>query len=471
MTQKVLTKYWLMLHVAVLLSAAWVSTLYTSVGWVVSLLWLSLFALQAFLLLPSMLRGETMSMARLRAWSRTLYDPFVYVGIALIGVACIQWLNSGCSLIYVEDTEIWRYSAPPMGGIPFSIEPFPALITLSLFVASVVGGVIFRNGMGKASKRIFLGTASMLSGCIATYMVVMGGLGLSPYSDLGISPNLCNWGTFFGFWMLIALGGQLSFLHTHFFKTLIWALLSLSGNLLGMLQFETPLGIALFATAAVVMLGYFGFTLLRQSESGFLKLKQVAVLFLVVSVSVGAFMLFPEHPVKAKAAMLVDSTYVETILDDREFRSSIAWKMWQEHPWTGVGVGGFGRYGETMIIESDWMKLKGAGGTLSNDWLQFLAEYGVIGIALFVALVIILTMPLFARLRFIFQRLSRKTQEGEVASIDPYVVAGITAVLTVLLGSVLLSPLQSVATFVSFIYVLAIIPGLLPAAASNDNNN
>jgi O-antigen ligase len=270
--------------------------------------------------------------------------------------------------------------------------------------------------------------------------------------------------------MLVGLGGHLAFLDEPFGKTVVWSLFSLLGNLLGMLQFETPVGIVLFVLAALLMLGYWGFFLPRQPAGGVQKLKLVICVFLaVVATTISLVYLFPEHPVKEKAVMLVGSSYYENMFHDRQFQSSIAWKMWQDYRWTGVGAGGFIRYGQTIVNDADRARLIASDGFLSNDWLQFLMEYGVVGSSLLVALVIILLIPLFSRLRFVFSQLLGKKQKEEVslADIDPYVVSGILALIVMLLSSFLFSPLQSGAIFASFVYVLAVIPGLLPAAPNN----
>jgi len=456
MIQKMLTKYWLVFHVAVLFFATWASVFHSNTGWVICF-WLAFFAIQAFLLLPSGLRGETLGAAQSRSLGSAIQDPFVYAGIAFICFTGLQWLNSGCPLVYVEDTEVWRYRSPPVSWLPFSIQPFPAFTIMAIVVVSVVGGVLFRNGMGRASKRFFLNLASMVSGCVALYMVVQGLSGVQPYAAWGGEAKACNWGTCFGFWMIVALGGHLNFMDTRFSKTLVWSFFSLLGNLLGMLQFETPLGIALFAVAAVVMLGYWVFVL--RQENGTTQLKLFSCV-LMAAVLTGVFFVFlsPGHPATEKVTLLTHSAYYKGHLNERQFLASIAWRIWQDFSWLGVGADGFAHYGQTLIEEADWARLEACGGHLSNDWLQFLTEHGIVGLGLFAALILVLLGPLFSRLRIVFQQKEREA----VVEMDAYVVSGVLASVVMLVSSVLFSPLQSGAILVSFVYVLAMIPGFLP---------
>ena len=462
--QKVLTKYWLAFHLAVLFLAVWVSVLYPGMGMTISLFWLSFFTVQAFVLLPSMQKGETMGVARLRVCVNAVQDPFVYAGVALVIFVFIQWLNSGCPLTYQTDTELWRYSAPPVGWLPYSVEPYPALAVLALFIASVVGGGIFRNGIGRAGKRFFLDMASLFSGGIAVYMVVMSLAGCQPYSAWAALPGGCNWGMCFGFWLVVALGGHLNFLENSFAKTLTWSFFSLLGNLLGLLQFGSPLGIALFVVAALLMLVYWAIFLMRQVAGGIARMKlSLCVVMAVGMTLVLFFYLFRGSPMKEKVAQLADAQYYGTLFDGRQFQAPLAWKIWQDHPWTGVGANGFAYYSRTLIDEANWTRLNGYGGLLSNDWLQFLAEYGILGAGLLAGLLIILLIPLFARMRVVFRTLmSRRGAGGSLTDIDPYVVSGIAAAVVVLVFSFLFSPFQSGIMLVSFTYVLAVIPGFLP---------
>ena len=467
MVQKILTKYWLMLHITILLLATWGTSLYLNAGWIFFSFWLSFFAVQAFLLLPSVFRGETMSMARRRSLWGAVCDPFLSIGLALTGFTCLQWLNSGCSLIYVEDVEVWRYSSPPVSWLPFSIDPFPALAGMVLIVVIIVGGFVLRSGTGKRSNRLFLDIASFASGCFAIYMLLLGVLGIQPFSECGASAGDSNWGAFFGFWMLVALGGHLNFIEESFAKTLSWSFFSLLGNLLGLLQFGTPAGIALFAIATLAIFAYWTFFLVRQQTDSIMQLKLIFCVLIAIIIAGTSFgYVLTESFVMTKMEMLFDSSYYESLFNNRNFQAPLAWRIWQDHPWIGVGTGGFLHYSQTIVGDIDWMRLNESKGLISNDWLQFLTEYGLIGSGLLLSLVIVLLIPLFSRFRFVIQQLAKKKQEVLI-DVNPYVMSGVFASILVVLSSFLSSPLQSGAMFASLVYVLAVVPGFIPVSASN----
>ena len=408
-----------------------------------------------------------MSMARRRSLWGVVYDPFLYIGLVLIGFTCLQWLNSGCSLVYVEDVEIWRYSSPPVSWLPFSIVPFPALTVLSLIVVIVVGGFTLRTGTGKRSNRLFLDIASFASGCFAIYMMVVSMLGVQPFSEWGASVGGSNWGTFFGFWMLVALGGHLNFIEKSFVKTLSWSFFSLLGNLLGLLQFGTPASIALFAIATLAIFVYWAFFLVRQQADSIMQLKLIFCVVIAIVIAGTSFgYVLTESFVMTKIEMLFNPSYYENLVHDRSFQAPLAWRIWQDHPWIGVGAGGFLHYSQTIVGDTDWMRLNECKGLISNDWLQFLTEYGVIGSGLLLSLVIVLFIPLFSRFRFLIQQLAKKKREVLI-DVNPYVMSGVLASILVMLNSFLSSSLQSGAMFTSLVYVLAVVPGFIPVSASN----
>ena len=176
--------------------------------------------------------------------------------------------------------------------------------------------------------------------------------------------------------------------------------------------------------------------------------------------------LIRENPAKAKFAQMADEHYYETLLSGRDFQAPLAWKIWQDNPWTGVGAGGFTHYSRMLVEEANWTQLDAYGGLLSNDWLQFLTEQGIIGTGLLLGLLVILLIPLFARLRVFFKQMMNKAGDGvELSDMDPYVISGIAAVVLVLALSFMSSPFQSGVMLVSFMYVLAVVPGLLPTGA------
>ena len=89
--QKVLTKYWLTIHVGLMLFCPWFYLAQPRVQGFTPLLWLSLIAIEVAVLLPSVRRGETFLDARMRVIRATVKDAFFYIGLAVLVFATVQW--------------------------------------------------------------------------------------------------------------------------------------------------------------------------------------------------------------------------------------------------------------------------------------------------------------------------------------------------------------------------------------------
>jgi len=113
MMQKFLTKYWLASQMVLLFVAVSMSLFSTETTGKNYLFWLALFAVESLLLLPTVFKEESITEARKRVVRSLEGDPFTYVGLVLIGIISIQWMNSGCSLIYLPDADVWKFSLPP----------------------------------------------------------------------------------------------------------------------------------------------------------------------------------------------------------------------------------------------------------------------------------------------------------------------------------------------------------------------
>ena len=146
-------------------------------------------------------------------------------------------------------------------------------------------------------------------------------------------------------------------------------------------------------------------------------------------------------------------------------------KIWEEAPWTGVGPQGFTHYLGTVIEDGDWKNIKEDRRYVWNDFIQFLCEWGVIGSGLLLAIIITWLIPLFVRLRNLFAGHGGDSESLKdlFLSLDAYLVPGLVAVLTLLVYGWWSSLFQNPLTFLSWCFVLALVPGLLPSRQMRKN--
>lgn len=466
MMQKFLTKYWLAFQLVILFAAVSLSIFKTETTGSIYLIWLSLFAVESLLLLPTVFKEESITEARKRVLRSLEADSFTYVGFVLSGIVCIQWLNSGCSLVYLTDADVWKFSLPPVEWLPYSVKPLPSRALLSWVVSVFAGGLVIRNGLGKGSKRFFLDTATILSGMMAVYALFQSYTGVAPFVLWATKPSACNPGTFFAFWFLVAMGRDLASSRSKFepLKKALWWAFAFIGNLLGLLQFSPGLSLVVYLAAGVLLI-LFRIGMLYFQRVQLSKQFRFVMGILVSVALVGCAIAFitPQSPVIPRLMALQDKASFEQRIESRVFRMNAAFKIWEDTPWTGVGANGFEQYLGTVIEDKEWKQTKHDKQFVWNDGFQFLCEWGVIGAGVLAAMIITLLIPLFVRIRGLFgKRDGNSSVRSGFLNVDPYIVPGLVAILVLLTEGWFSSPFQSPAVFMSWFCVLAVLPGLLP---------
>jgi hypothetical protein len=465
MMQTVLTKYWLVIHVALILFASWIGLFMPRAASFSSLLWLSLLAGEALCLLPTVRTNENLADARLRVARSVAQDPFFYLGLSVMGIVFIQWLNSGCTLVYLAEADVWQYSLPPVPWAPFSVEAKAASTYVSVFSACVLGGLILRNSVGKEGKRLLLQAAAALSGCLACLLAWLTCRGLGPYSGAAQSSGFCAAGSFFGFWLILGMGGYVDAFARGQRGSGVLFVLAVLGNLLGMLYFSSPSALVLYSGAALLLSVYW----LAYLNSAVSKAAQMKLFFVVVAVVASAVVallfVFPGNPVALKTASFFEfGNYWAALSEMRAIRMTAAFKIWQEHLWVGVGADGFFHFVGTVVEGKEWTLIKHDQAYVYNDCLQFLGEFGVLGASLLGAAVVALIVPICyrARLAWLYGAGSVSAQRIFLLRVSPFVVTGVSATALCFIESWVASPFRSVSLLVSWVFVLATLPSFLP---------
>jgi hypothetical protein len=466
MMQKFLTKYWLAFQLVVLLGAVSLSIFSKEPKGSIYLFWLSLFAVESLVLLPTVFKDEAITEARKRVLRSLEGDSFTYVGLVLMGIVGIQWLNSGCSLVYLTDADVWKFSLPPVEWLPYSVKPIPARALLSLVVSVFAGGLVIRNGLGKGGKRFFLEAATIMSGMMAAYAVSKSLMGTSPYTTWATNPGACNPGTFFAFWFLISLGRDLSSAYSKFtpVKAALWWGFAFVGNLVGFLQFSSALGLLVYVVIGVLLIIYRISILMVQRVHVIKRFRFLLGIGVAVSlVTFSIVFLVPKSPIIPKIMGLMEAPSLEQMMASRNFRMNAAFKIWEGVPWTGVGANGFSQYLGTVIEDSEWKQAKSDKQFVWSDAFQFLCEWGVIGTGALVAMIITMLIPLFVRMRNFFENWDKSLSVwDDFLEFDDYIVPCLVVIVVLLIEGWFSSPFQSPAIFMSWFCVLAVLPGLFP---------
>jgi len=465
MMQKLLTKYGLAFHVACVCVFPLACLSQQRVFALVPLLWLSLAASEMMFLLPSVLRSETLTDARQRVWKALIWDPFLYIGLALIAVVTVQWLNSGCKLVYLPDADVWKLSTPRIPWAPFSVEARAAFAQVSLFTACVAVALTLRTALSKTPKRLLLQGLVVISGCLAIAYVVPVCLSIQPDWIQSFGAEVPAMGTFFGFWLLMGMGLFADSMTHSQRRSILLILLGVTGNMMGMLFFASALAVCVYMLLTVLMFFYWMVYLSPHvPKRTQIKLFVVSLLF-AISVGVVLIYVYPKNPVVAKIeAALPLSDHFGMLFATKKIRTAAAMEIWQEHPWVGVGSDGFYHVVGLSVAAKDWALMKTDQAYVYNDCLQFLCEYGVLGASLLLAMVVTLIAPVCYRARIAWQYGSKDTNNGQafLLRLSPIVVSGVLATGVCFIESWVASPFRSPSLLLAWTCVMAALPAFLP---------
>ncbi len=466
MMQRLLTKYGLVSHIACVVLFPLLFIAQSRALNLVPLLWLSLIALELMVLLPSVRRGETLADARQHLWPALAWDPLLYLGLALVGVLLTQWANSGCELIYLTDADVWQFSKPALAWAPFSVETSAALSYVSVFSACVVVALTLRVAVSKESKRLLLQWLAGVSGCVAFYCVYQACQGVEPYAGKALVPGATTMGTFYGFWLLLGMGGFVDALARRQRGIEPLFLFGIVGNLLGMIYFASALALCCYGVLTLFLFVY-GLIYLGPYVAKSVQLK----LFLLSSTLVACVALllifvFPGNPVvsKIKAALPL-TAYWDALIAIKKIKAAAALGIWQEHPWTGVGADGFRHFAGLTAVGKDWRAVKTDPASAYNDSLQFLCEFGVLGAGLLLSAIITMLVPLCYRMRIAFKEGTHDENAGRffLLRVSPIVLTGVLAMLVCFLESWIANPFRSYSLLLSWTCVMVVLPAFLPA--------
>ena len=139
------------------------------------------------------------------------------------------------------------------------------------------------------------------------------------------------------------------------------------------------------------------------------KIITIILIFIVIALGTVRFMgqenldIFWEHT----RHIFYGASYAERIEN-----FEIAQSAYQKHPWIGVGVGGFGPYASAhpyYVTEEGWK-------IVNNEFLELLTEVGVLGLATFVVIILILIVRSLKAIKITKDRFLKASMIGFLAA-------------------------------------------------------
>lgn len=330
---------------------------------------------------------------------RVIKDPIFYLGVAFLALLVIQWRNSGRSLVFDLAAWKWVYSDPPNPGLPSAVRTDEAAQMLCWFfpawtlILGMRARLLSRSGVRflftamvlNAAAISLFGIVQFLSGTRSMFWLIP--IDAHFFASFGYSGHA---GAFFLLMFSLCCGLVVDGLFDRQRRIMRGELAVLLGatvlNFVG-----ANLSLAVAPTALVWMLGaavavyVLVWTWLRLE-----RVHRIHVLIGIVGVACLGYiiiaLIFRATPERVQASLweIGRANVVCDKIIERIFLARAAVAVWLEAPWFGTGGWGF-RYFFGIVLDPGEWELIGVGdANVHNDFLQFLAEFGVVGTLLLI---------------------------------------------------------------------------------------
>ena len=357
--------------------AAWVIGSEGTWFWA-GVLWLALMGLALGLLFPSAKNDESAEDARVRVFRSLTRDPFLAAGLAATLFFVVQAANGGRALIYDSLTGQWTFSLPFWRWGPSSVVAADAWRASTLACVFTCVCATLRHAVGKPEKFLLLQVmgvnAAVLSFWMLVRMALQNGFALYGLPQFLFAAQTETVGAFYLLMVAISCGLAITALIAN--RPAGWMMLIVFLNFAGVCLSNNPQAIL----AAWVFVGAIGLYIVKLTLP-FLLTGQIARIW---SYGIIPFFLaglvyfghFAQNPVLcAVRASGSWGAWFASLATSCSDAVASAWRMVGDHPWVGVGAGGFKSfapvYGLVESLRDD--------GHVGQDLVEYLCEHGLLG--------------------------------------------------------------------------------------------
>ena len=385
--QKFLSKYALAAHLALLAVAPLFLFPFVGDGVIANvLLWLAPLTVVWILMEPSRRAEEMLHDARRRVVVAIAADPLFWFLLAVTVLAGLRWANDGVKMAYDAESFRWYLKEPAINFLPGCLSgrgalPFAATLSICVLVTGC------RHALGKSARVAFLFAATSFAGCAALVAVTccaFGHAGCLRAAACALT-DASFAGTAFALHFLGGLVGLVGAYERKWGSAIFFYSLGLGGTAAG-LYFFAPVPVIGVFLAAGALLFAASLVSVGWTKGRNIAFKSLASLVLASLVPVLCAFGFAPAGLNAErlAPFLGDGTIFPAGFEAaRGLLSSIAGKVFWEHPWIGTGLGSFPldiKFGATA---ADWPLLTPGQASALNGWWQLVAERGIVGTLFF----------------------------------------------------------------------------------------
>ena len=461
--------------------------------------WLCFIMLEVMLFFPQRRDNETTYEARERVWETLWHDPLTFVVIAFLVILAIPFVNGGlCPTCDVEAIAAGAKAEPLVSFLPSCVNRLHHLGVYLWFLPALIAMLAVRHSLTRNGKRTFLEMVVWNGVVLAAIGVVQQVSGASGplwsdslgdragyfFSTFGY-PNMAGdyFTTLFG--LSVALWRfrvdevqQMEFdLHAEgqtLGRRLFWRkhylLIPVVINFVAAMSTLSRAAIILVSALAVIFFFHAAISFLsRMKKAARVKAGAYSCLVLIV-IAVLASIFMPDD-LQREVSTLNTNEVLKRVTGKNDALARQGIELWKEYPVFGCGGWGFLHLQVTAANEDDLRKgfVGSTGGiNVHNDYIQFMAEHGIVGFACLVAMVGMLLIPVSRAWRTL-AKAARFAPKGK-APPSPRALfalpAGAFCVLATAAATLIHAfgdcPLRSPAVLILFFTELAALEGFLP---------
>lgn len=452
----------------------WSGSEVPSAGWLI----VPLVSLAAIFIFPRRHPGEKYGETVKGAVRCFFTDPLSLVALSFLVILAVPLFNVG--LCPVCDAHLISGGASPdpaFRHLPFCVNAVEHLSVFRWFVSAIAVALAVCFGLRRKWKQIVCEVLCWNAALVSAYGFVKaftdgalpaGGFSVFGYANQGAAFFVLSYALSLGLWAMRQMevseqevkGRSLA----HPLLGRHYPILPVAFNLLGVIATLSRAGI-LFV---IVLSALFFIYISVASMAGKRRVHRVRgltslllLIGLVVSVSV-----FAPPEVGKELATLTARGVADRASGHGEYHERIATAIMRDYPFFGVGGWGYRHFSPRYLGSEKQKNVQRVGGAnVHNDYLQFVAEHGLVGSALMVAVFFFLLRDVFGvwRLAYLRYRFT-PTAKTPVAPLvvfcaNPMMFFASLGCLCVLFHALGDCPLRSPAVLVTLFAVVAAIAG------------
>ena len=422
----------------------------------------ALIAFVGTFLLPQAHKDESRLHAMKRVVRLVIGDPFVYLGAAFLLLLVIPLYNQGlCPACDARAIAAGASAQPPYAYLPFCVNPDEHGSLLRWFTAAFATAFAFRHGLVGIGRRIGYEALVWNGALLAAYGFVLLPLGKvdSSYSFSVFGyPN--QGGSFFVLSLALSLG--------------LWGYRIMRASrpereadpvshpLLARHYPAIPAALTFFASVATLsraamlfalsLAGVFFVYVFVASIAGkrrVHRVKGLSGILILISVLLSV-VLYAPPVVQKEFATLTTRGITDRAAGKGQYHERVASAIMRDYPFFGIGGWGYRHFCRQYMDKKELRGLQVTGGAnVHNDYLQFVAEHGLVGFALLAIAFILLLRSVWRRwwLQYGYYRFS-PTERTPVSpqliyAVEPTVFFAVLGIVAVLLHALGDCPLRS----------------------------